>query len=93
MPDGFKVCFAQQVLDILLTASKKVVQADHLQKQELRCLSQGKQIKRNLTEGKETTVVYIRDLLVQPGTCTSDCLRSPLLRSRAPYSFQCVAWF
>jgi len=40
MPNGFKVCFAQQVLDILLTASKKVVQADDLQKQELGCLSQ-----------------------------------------------------
>jgi len=91
MPNGFKVCFAQQVLDILLTASKKVVQADDLQKQVLGCLLQGKQVKRNVTEEKEMTVVYIRDLLVQPGTCTSDCLRSPLLRSRAPYSFQCVA--
>ncbi len=38
MPDGFKVCFAQQVLDILLTAGKEIVQADDLQKQEVGCV-------------------------------------------------------
>ncbi len=35
MPDGFKVCLAQQVFDILLTTSKEIVQADDLQKQWL----------------------------------------------------------
>lgn len=31
MPNDFKVCLAQQVLNVFLAASKEVVQANHLQ--------------------------------------------------------------
>jgi len=65
MPDGFKVSFAQQVLDVLLTGNKKIVHADYLQKQELGCLLQGKQIKCKVTEEREMTMVCTR-----PAVCS-----------------------